>query len=253
MTLFDSYVICTSPRSGSTLLCGLLAATGIAGNPASYFYDPSVEEWRADLGVDLDSNATEREVLEAVLRVVVYKGRNGTSLFGLRQQAGGLAFLCEQLAVLYPQEATDAGRFRQAFGAMQFIHLTRPDKIEQAVSFVKAKQTGLWHVAPDGSELERNAPHSEPSYDSEQLRACVETMTAYDRDWNNWFLREGIEPVRIIYDDLAADPVGILRYIMSCLGLDRTAADGIAPGVKKLADETNENWVARFRADCHLN
>ena len=32
MANFDSYVICTSPRSGSTLLCQLLAATGVAGD-----------------------------------------------------------------------------------------------------------------------------------------------------------------------------------------------------------------------------
>ncbi|HBF29284.1 Stf0 family sulfotransferase, partial [Rhizobium sp.] len=31
MAKFSSYVICTSPRSGSTLLCKLLAATGISG------------------------------------------------------------------------------------------------------------------------------------------------------------------------------------------------------------------------------
>ncbi|MEM1201062.1 MAG: Stf0 family sulfotransferase, partial [Pseudomonadota bacterium] len=33
MAGFDAYVICTSPRSGSTLLCKLLAPTGIAGKP----------------------------------------------------------------------------------------------------------------------------------------------------------------------------------------------------------------------------
>ena len=32
-----SYLICTTPRSGSTLLCELLADTGIAGRPDEYF------------------------------------------------------------------------------------------------------------------------------------------------------------------------------------------------------------------------
>jgi LPS sulfotransferase NodH len=30
MAKYDSYVICTSPRSGGTLLCKLLAAVGVA-------------------------------------------------------------------------------------------------------------------------------------------------------------------------------------------------------------------------------
>ncbi|WP_425081109.1 Stf0 family sulfotransferase [Ruegeria arenilitoris] len=33
MNDFDSYLICRTPRSGSTLLCQLLAATGCAGKP----------------------------------------------------------------------------------------------------------------------------------------------------------------------------------------------------------------------------
>ncbi|MGI9058103.1 MAG: Stf0 family sulfotransferase [Ktedonobacteraceae bacterium] len=32
-----SYLVCATPRSGSTLLCEALANTGIAGNPKEYF------------------------------------------------------------------------------------------------------------------------------------------------------------------------------------------------------------------------
>jgi LPS sulfotransferase NodH len=50
MAKFDSYVICTSPRSGSTLLCKMLTSTGAAGKPDSYFFGTSLEEWLDDLG-----------------------------------------------------------------------------------------------------------------------------------------------------------------------------------------------------------
>ena len=248
MEKYDSYVVCTSPRSGSTLLCKLLAATGVSGNPASYFFDPSVEDWLADLDIKVDAGKTEREVLKVVLREVVKKGRSGTGMFGLRQQAHGLAFLSKKLADLYPREATDAVRFQRAFGTTLYIHLTRDDKIAQAVSFVKARQTGLWHMAPDGSELERSAPHRELSYDVKALQGCVETMMAYDYSWYEWFLRAGIKPLRIRYDDLANDPVGILRDVLGRLGLDQAAAKGSVPGVKKLADTTSVQWAAQFRA-----
>src|SRR4051812_39199959 len=32
-----SYLVCATPRSGSTLLCELLSATGVAGRPQEYF------------------------------------------------------------------------------------------------------------------------------------------------------------------------------------------------------------------------
>jgi len=33
----DDYLVCATARSGSTLLCGLLESSGVAGHPASYF------------------------------------------------------------------------------------------------------------------------------------------------------------------------------------------------------------------------
>ena len=32
-----SYLVCATPRSGSTLLCEMLAGTGVAGHPREYF------------------------------------------------------------------------------------------------------------------------------------------------------------------------------------------------------------------------
>src|SRR3954469_18520556 len=37
MTPVLSYLVCATPRSGSTLLCHLLDQTGIAGHPEEYF------------------------------------------------------------------------------------------------------------------------------------------------------------------------------------------------------------------------
>jgi trehalose 2-sulfotransferase len=247
MTKFDSFMICTSPRSGSTLLCKLLAATGVAGNPASWFYRPSVDDWLERLDVIPRPGSPEQQVLEAVFRAAIQKGSGGNGPFGLRQQGESFPFLFEKLAALFPDETTDTGRFQMAFGATLFIHLTRLDKVEQAVSYLRAEQTGLWHVAPDGSELERVAPHREPTYDQDKLRAYVEMMIGYDRDWNDWFTREGMTPLRISYDDLAADPIGILRHVLHALGQDPSAANGVRPGVKKLADSISEDWANRFR------
>ncbi|WP_404401064.1 Stf0 family sulfotransferase [Pelagibacterium halotolerans] len=249
---YDSYMICTSPRSGSTLLCHMLAATGIAGQPESYFFGNSLQEWMDDLGIAPDETAKEPEILKAVFKTAQRKGRDGTDVFGLRMQMHSFRFFCQNLVVLHPGNLTDCERIERTFGRTLFVHLTRADKVKQAVSYLKAQQTGLWHVAPDGSELERLAPHREPLYDGEELRSCVETMTAYDRDWNDWFTQERVKPVRITYDGLSADPIGTLSDILDRLGLDRTAADGVSPGVKKLADSTNQEWVTRFHAEQEL-
>ena len=61
---FDSYIICTSPRSGSTLLCKLLEATGVAGVPGSHFHDPSISDWLGYYDIKEEPALGERETLE---------------------------------------------------------------------------------------------------------------------------------------------------------------------------------------------
>lgn len=54
MAKFHSYVICTSPRSGSTLLCNMLAATGVAGKPKSYFHQGPITDWLSYLNLEIN-------------------------------------------------------------------------------------------------------------------------------------------------------------------------------------------------------
>ena len=187
--------------------------------------------------------------MSEVFSAVIAEGRGGADVFGLRLQRHSFDFFIEKLAVLHPRPATDRERFETAFGRTLFIHLAREDKVEQAVSYVKAEQSGLWHRAPDGSELERLSPPRELRYDPDLVGRQVEAMAAMDAAWIDWFEREGIAPLRLAYDRLAADPVGTLAVVLKELGLDASAASGVKPGVAKLADETSRQWVARFRAE----
>ncbi len=248
MARYDSYVICTSPRSGSTLLCKLLAATGVAGKPESYFHQPSISGWAAYLGLVHDPAAPETEQLKAIFRAALAAGTRDTGVFGLRLQRHSFDFLVRKLALLHPGLPSDAARFRAAFGRTLFVHLTRCDKLEQAVSYVKAEQTGLWHAAPDGTELERLSAPQEPTYDEHEIATCLERMTAYDRHWTQWLTASGIDPLRITYEELSAAPKESLRILLDRLGLDSRAADRVEPGVAKLADEVSRRWVERFLA-----
>jgi LPS sulfotransferase NodH len=249
MANYDAYVICTSPRSGSTLLCSLLAASGVAGNPDSHFHRPSIDDWLAEYRLTPAADASESEILGEIFQAAIVEGRGGTRIFGLRLQRHSFDYFTGKLAVLYPGRSNDAERFQAAFGRTLFIHLTRPDKVDQAVSYVKAQQTGLWHVAPDGTELERLSEPREPVYDGVELRACFDTMTAYDHQWEAWFEEQGIAPLRLSYDGLSADPIGTLRRVLERLGLNPEVANGVTLGVRKLADATNRDWVRRLRSE----
>ena len=252
MSSYDSYVICTSPRSGSTLLCKLMIATGIAGNPESYFHEPSLSSWLSGLDLTPDPVVPERDVLAGVFKAAIAEGSLDTGMFGLRLQQHSFNFFVGKLAVLYRGFASDRERLEAAFGRTCFIHLTRRDKVEQAVSYVKAHQTGLWHKAPDGTELERLSEPQTLTYDPDKIDACIEEMTAHDQNWERWFKAQSIAPLKITYEAFSMQPVQTLSNVLDHLGLDGDAARGVAPGVAKLADATSRDWAARFRSEQSL-
>ena len=245
---FASFLVCTSPRSGSTLFCSLLTETGLAGCPASLFYQPSLDDWMARLGVE-ECAGSVRDLVRKILSAALKEGRGDTPVFGLRQQWPSFNFLCGQLTIAFPDARTDRERIEAAFGPTLFIHLTREDKLEQAISLIKARQSGLWHVAADGSELERTAPDMRTGFDRSEISETIKSLNSYDLRWETWFEREGIAPLRIIYRELSNDPVLTLEKTLSVLGLDNASARKMQPQVRKMADQVSRDWAARYISD----
>ncbi len=249
MTSINSYIICTSPRSGSTLLCKLLSNAENAGFPDSHFHAPSLDKWLGYYGLRNDAFGTTHDALRAVFRAALERGRGTCDIFGLRLQRHSFDYFMEQLSVLYPSLPSEKSRISAAFGSTLFVHLTRENKLDQAISYVKAKQSGLWHMAADGSELERLSEPKEPVYDATAIAAQLELFSQMDAEWEEWFDRERIEPLRVTYDQLAADPYATLVRVQRALGVDSAARAEVTPPTAKLADMINQKWAERFRSE----
>ncbi|WFE88735.1 Stf0 family sulfotransferase [Roseibium porphyridii] len=250
---YQAYIICTSPRSGSTLLCRLLAATGVAGRPESYFHVPTLAAWQKSLNLQTVAYEDKASALKAVFNRARSKGMGESNLFGLRLQRKSASFFFEQLEYIHSDVSGDLARFEAEFGKTCIVHLTRQDKLAQAISLIKAMQTGLWHKAPDGTELERTSEPQEPDYDRDLIRKTIEEVTHYEDAWSNWFSREGLDPYRITYDELATDPETVLADLITHLGFDGAVAKGIPLPVAKLADKVSEEWKTRYLLDEGLN
>ncbi|MEM6309590.1 MAG: Stf0 family sulfotransferase [Pseudomonadota bacterium] len=240
MANFDAYVLCTTPRSGSTMLCHMLRATGIAGHPESWFHQPSVESWRAALG--LGPGTRVKQVIVAAIGA----GRAESDIFGLRVQRGSFDFLQEQLADLYPAAQTDLDRLEAAFGRVKFIYLSREDRVAQAVSLVRADQTGLWHRRADGRELERLAVHKDPVFDRIAIANALDHVNGLNDAWDRWFAAQDLSPLRIIYERLATEPQRVLAEVLEKLGLVGKVAAETPVGTARLADDISEDWINRF-------
>lgn len=239
------YILCATPRSGSTLLCGLLKSAG-AGDPHSFFRAEDLDDWAEGWGLPPRAAAPAAVFEPAYLAAAIRAGRGGTAVFGLRLMQATLPDLLAWLDRAHPGLPSDRARLEAAFGPLRFVHLARGDRVAQAVSLVRARQTGLWHRAADGSELERTAPPAPPRFDAAAIGREHAALQAAEAGWAAWFAAEGISPLRLRYEDLAADPAAALARVLAVLGLPAPAQ--ALPPTARLADATSAEWAARFRA-----
>jgi len=77
-----SYLICSTPRTGSTLLCSLLEAAGVAGRPQSYFRKEDFAKWAKKWGLA----ACDRDQFgfAGYLSAAINAGRTGNGVFAAR-------------------------------------------------------------------------------------------------------------------------------------------------------------------------
>lgn len=244
-----AYVLCSNPRSGTTLLCDMLAQTGVAGRPDSFFGAQHLSDWSTDWGIAEAADPDDPHFTEKYFAAMRREGQGGTPLFGLRLMGGDLGAACDWLGRRHPGLPDDAARFAAAFGPVRLIHLSRADKLAEAVSCLRAEQSGLWHGRPDGSALEELPPAGPSGYDAAALTRRITELRALDAAWHVWFDANGIQPLRLRYESLSDDPQKTLAQVLEFIGLDPGVAANVAPGTRKLADATSAAWMARYKAE----
>jgi trehalose 2-sulfotransferase len=181
----ESCFICATPRSGSWFLCGLLASTGVAGKPHEWFWRDTRASLERAWGV-----ADEREYVELVLAA----GTTPNGVFGAKVMYGVLPAL-------------------DPFPSPRFVWMRRRDRDAQAASFARAVQTGHWHHWDPPPRTADEPPTAEML---EALRAEVDQL---EGGWERWFAEAGVEPLEVVYEELAGDPAGETRRVLAFLGL----------------------------------
>jgi len=238
----DAYLLCGTPRTGSTLLCGLLRSTDLAGRPESYFRLPDEQAW-ADRW-QLPRNGAGAFDYGDYVRAAVAAGSSPNGVFGARVMWGTMEQIVTKLSIVHPDFAgADLELLTRAFGRIRFVHLRRDDTVAQAVSWTRAEQTHFWQdgetVLPGGHE---------PRFDFQQIHALVQTIDEHNVGWRTGFAMFEVQPYLVRYEDLAADPAGVTRGVFDFLGLHLSADPVLAPGTRRQGDRINHDWIAQYRA-----
>lgn len=270
MHLTCSYLICATPRSGSTLLCEALSNTGLAGYPKEYFEalratglprrpreyftaldDPEVIELGEDSSRS-DDGAVQLP-LQATLDYAEYLGhvlKEGTTpngVFGAKVMWGYFGdFISNLRDIPAYKEPPVPELLSTIFPNLHYIWVTRLDKVRQAISLWRAIQTSTWR---------KDELSSQPAHQQRDLRFhfgaidhLVQQIEEHERAWQHFFDDAAIQPYRVIYEDLAANYEATTLQILRYLGIPLAEHPmfGELP-LKRQADALSEEWVERYR------
>lgn len=235
-----SYLICTTNRTGSWLLCHALQDTGLAGIPAEYFWRGDMPFWAARWSVRPDD-------FEAYLGAALTRERSENGVFGSKMMRGYFDDFIERARTIPRLRDLEPSRLLDdAFPGLRYLWLSRRDTLRQAISFVRATRTGVWGV---GAGAPRRAV-DEPGYDFHEVDAHRRLLESQDAAWGDFFDAAGVRAFRFFYEDLVDRREDVVRSVLDAIGVRPAHGPAIAsPRTVVQADELTEQWVRRYEDD----
>lgn len=202
------YIICFVNRSGSSHLCSLLAHAGL-GVPQEYYLPTEFSARRVHWNVEDPDPA------------------NYLSSIAQKQgDVAGVKINWNHFQLLLQE--TDINKHD-----LRYIYLTRRDKIKQAISWVKAMQTGSWSC--------HSKPLHIPIYDSAAIDAQYNMILDQEFKWTQWLANKN--HLKLEYEDITVDTVNM---IADFLGVQTKTSPTSAFQIQR--DDLNEEWERKYRA-----
>jgi trehalose 2-sulfotransferase len=255
-----TYVIASTPRSGSSLLAGGLVASGVAGRPEEFFTPDYIESYKKDLFLPADCSWDE------YLAKVMAFATTENGVLGVKIHWRHVVSLARALGV----DGDPGDVLERLFPAAVFVNIVRADRRAQAISLFRAETTGEWfrssvspsEVPPWGLYLARPTSGTAavdlsdvaPTY--EQIVEIERGLDAEQAAWTNYFTTRRPEVLTVRYEELNADYRGEVARVLQFLGADPALAARLPrPPLERQADDINEHWrrlIDRVEAE-HLD
>ena len=217
-----TYMIATTPRSGSTFLSALLWKMGCFGSPLEYL------NWEIN-GKRLDGFAGN--VIE-YWEDVVSRRTSPNGVFGWK---------------MFPRNFTDirdrAPEMLTQLAPQHVLYLRRSNEAEHAVSYWRAIETQSWFSGvPERKEL---------TFDQEGIARARDLLRHQDQMWLEIFNLTNTTPIEILYEDLLLDAGQVVARVATELAVSIEDAEPLQkvalPAVQR--NEKTMKWAQHFSAE----
>ncbi|MGO9489140.1 MAG: Stf0 family sulfotransferase [Solirubrobacteraceae bacterium] len=268
-----SYLVCATPRSGSTLLCESLLGTGVAGRPREYFEElketgmprrPREYFWGLrspevirllphDANIDQIAQRSptwSREDYGRHLDWALKEGTTPNGVFGSKLMWGYFNDFLELMRGI-PRFGGmgDGSLLNTAFPGLTYVFISRSDKVRQAVSLWRAMQTWVWRKE-EGAPGDEPLPAQRSVYSFDAIDHLLDQLRRHEDGWRGFFFRIGRQPLPLYYEEVDGDIEGAVTKVLDALGVRRP--DDWTPGRRapsRQSDELSESWVQNYLED----
>jgi LPS sulfotransferase NodH len=278
-----SYLVCATPRSGSTLVCHALGETGVAGRPEEYFEalrhsgrprrpeeyflgveDQSIRDHLGERSVGSDpqprSPLWSRAAYDRYLEWAFETGTTENGVFGAKLMWGYFGEFVSLLRNIPEYRDVPLAELMPAvFPDLTFVRVVRANKVRQAVSLWKAVQTATWRedqasakaasVEEDGSPPYRSfveAHRPQLRFHYRAIDHLLEHLLIEEASWDAFFEHSGIKPILVLYENFAADYEASTLNLLDRLDLACPEGFEFEPRMKKQSDRVNDDWTNRY-------
>ncbi|HET8566120.1 MAG TPA: Stf0 family sulfotransferase [Solirubrobacterales bacterium] len=277
-----SYLVCATPRSGSTLVCHALEETGVAGHPEEYFEalrhsgrprrpeeyflgveDQSIRDHLGERSVGNDpqprSPLWSRAAYDRYLEWAFEAGTTDNGVFGAKLMWGYFGEFVSLLRNIPPyRDLPLAELLPSVFPRLTFVRIVRADKVRQAVSLWKAVQTATWRedhagaeavsVEGDGTTYQSFVEEHRPQlrFHYRAIDHLLDQLLVEEASWDAFFEHSGIKPVLVLYENFAADYETSTLNLLDRLGLSCPEGFEFEPRMKRQSDRINDDWTNRY-------
>jgi LPS sulfotransferase NodH len=273
-----SYLICATPRSGSTLLCDALEGTKIAGRPAEHFEvlletgrprqprdyfqrsndpevwalldDPEFRDVLGEYGGRYSDHPASRDPawrppdFEALVEEALREGTTENGVLGTKIM---WAYFRDFVRLARRTRGIEDVRPCEVPAAIlpnlrRFVWIQRRDTTRQAVSLWKALQTQQWRRDSDEDVGARGLRFNFAAVNHLKLR-----IDEHNAAWQDFFDGCGVEPLRVVYEELVEDYERTVLRLLDGIGVAMPENFAVEePRMKRQADELSEEWVRLY-------
>jgi LPS sulfotransferase NodH len=215
-------IIASTPRSGSHMLGHALYATGCFGFPLEYAHPGNLTQWEKRLGT-----AGVDETLHEIRR----RRTSHNGVFGIKihyshiREFGGF----EQVKAFFP----DA----------YYVFLRREDALKQAVSYVMARQTGVW-ISGQPTDT------AKVRYDFDAIDSHLKKTLRENAAWRYLLVANGCKCVEMNFSAMVKDLPAAVRKVGDFMGVEVPSEKIPVQSLTQRQDGTlGAEWMKRYLED----